>query len=132
MRILLLFAAVLLLVACIAVDATHEIETGPPPPTPPLFDSPEAAGKVTLFEPAPDTGGVAFGYENTTAMTLKRVTVRCRAFDKDGFQLQAKDTTIEGSVEGPIVPGFKIRKFIGFSDKGFASLTCSVARAEAQ
>jgi hypothetical protein len=132
MRILLLFAAVLLLVACIAVDATHEIETGPPPPTPPLFDSPEAAGKVTLLEPAPDTGGVSFGYENTTAMTLKRVTVRCRAFDKDGFQVQVRDTTIEGSDEGPIVPGFKIRRAILLSSMAMASVSCSVARAEAQ
>jgi hypothetical protein len=133
MRLALALLAALPLVGCIAVDTTREVHTTAPPPTPPILNSPEAAGKVTVLEsrPAGNFSAVTFGYENSTELTLKRVTVRCRAFDKDGFQAAVQDVTIEGSGEGPIVPGFKIRKQLDLTASGIENVTCVVYRAEA-
>lgn len=134
MRLVLVLVAAVLLAGCIAVDTTREIQTSPPSPTPPILNSPEAAGKVLLFETELLGGSatlVTFGYENSTAMTLKRVTVRCRGFDKEGFQLAVEDVTIEGGSEGPIDPGFKIRKRLDLVSAGIESVTCVVYRAEA-
>jgi len=134
MRLALVLFATLLLVGCIAVDTTREVHTTAPPPTPPILSSPEAAGKVTVLESqaASSFSRVTFGYENSTELTLKRVTVRCRGFDKDGFQTAVQDATIEGSAEGPIVPGFKIRKQLELTASGIENVTCVVYRAEAQ
>ncbi len=134
MRLVLVLVAAVLLIGCIAVDTTREVHTSAPPPTPPILNSPEAAGTVTVLEtsPAGNATFVSFGYENSTAMTLVRVTVRCRGFDKDGFQVAVQDVTIEGAVEGPIDPGFKIRKRIDLFSSAIASVTCGVYRAEAR
>ncbi len=133
MRLVLVLVAAVLLVGCIAVDTTREVHTSPPPPTPPILNSPEAAGTVTVFETSPVGNAtlVAFGYENSTALTLGRVTVRCRGFDKDGFQVAVQDVTIYGGEEGPMVPGFKIRKQLDLVSSAIASVTCGVYRAEA-
>ncbi len=59
--------------------------------------------------------------------------MRCRGFDKAGYQVAVEDRLIEGAVEGPIVPGFKIRKELDSRRRnGIASTTCGVARAEAE
>ena len=133
MRLVLVLVAAVLLVGCIAVDTTREVQTSPPPPTPPILNSPDAAGTVAVLEsrPAISFTLVVFGYENSTAMTLERVTVRCRGFDKDGFQAAVHDVTIDGGAEGPIVPGFKIRKQLDLAASGIESVTCVVYRAEA-
>jgi hypothetical protein len=133
MRLALALFAVLLLAGCIAVDSTREVVTAPPAPTPPILNAPDAAGKVTVLESqaASSFSRVTFGYENSTELTLKRVTVRCRGFDKDGFQTAVQDVTIDGSAEGPIVPGFKIRKQLSLSASGIENVTCVVYRAEA-
>lgn len=128
MRWLAVFTSIVLLMACIAVDATHP-SGGPPPPTPPIFNSPDAAGTVVVLET--EGNRVTIGYENTTAMTLKWVTVRCRAFDAAGFQTGVQDVTIEGAVDGPIGPGFKVRKWMNLAGPPAATITCGVTAAEA-
>ena len=134
MRLVLALFAAVVLVGCIAVDTTREVHTSaPPPPTPPILNSPEAAGTVTVFEtsPAGNATIVTVGYENSTAITLVRVTVRCRGFDKDGFQVAVQDAEIVGWREGPIVPGFKIRTQLDLVSSAIASVTCGVYRAGA-
>jgi hypothetical protein len=135
MRLALALLAVLLLAGCIAVDSTREVVTAPPAPTPPILNAPDAAGKVTVLESSTASDGatlLSVAYENTTALTLARVTLRCRAFDASGYQVAVTDETIEGILEGPIGPGFKIRKWLRLSMTGIASTTCGVARAEAE
>lgn len=135
MRLALALLAVLFLSGCIAVDSTREVVTAPPPPTPPILNAPDAAGKVTVLESkTTETGGtmLSLGYENTTALTLARVTLRCRGFDEAGYQIAVSTEVIEGGVEGPIGPGFKIRKWLSMRASGIVSTTCSVARAETE
>lgn len=134
MRLVLVLVTAVLLVGCIAVDTTRELHTSPPPPPPPNLNSPEAAGTVTVFETSPGRTAtwLTFGYENSTAMTLARVTIRCRGFDKDGFQVAVQDATIDGQGEGPIVPGFKIRRELNLVSSAIASVTCGVSWAQAQ
>lgn len=130
MRWLVLFASIVWLAACVSVDATRS-SSGPPPPPPPIFNSPEAAGRVEILETQGVTGVVVVGYENTTAMTLKSVTIRCRGFDGSGFQTGVSDIRIDGVIEGPIVPGFKIRRSTIVLGQPHSKLTCGVTAAEA-
>lgn len=135
MRLALALFAVLLLAGCIAVDSTREIVTAPPPPTPPMLNAPDAAGKVTVLESKAQPNGtvdLTVAYENTTALTLARVVLRCRGFDEAGYQVVVEDRLIEGAVEGPIGPGFKIRTWFSLSQWTIASTTCGVARAETE
>lgn len=135
MRLALALLALLLLAGCIAVDSTREVVTASPPPTPPMLNSPDAAGKVTVLESTADERGtvhLTIAYENTTALTLARVILRCRGFDEAGYQVSVTDRGIEGASEGPIGPGFKIRKKLWLDGPGIASTTCGVARAEAE
>jgi hypothetical protein len=135
MRLALALLAVLLLAGCIAVDSTREVVTAPPAPTPPIINAPDAAGKVTVLESAAGEDGATLltvGYENTTALTLALVTLRCRGFDEAGYQIAVSDETIMGVHEGPIGPGFKTRKQLWLDGKGIASTSCGVARAEAE
>jgi len=129
MRWFVPLAAILLSAACISVDAT-KAPGGPPPPSPPMFNSPDAAGTVVILETG-DGNEVVVGYENTTAMTLKSVTIRCRGFDASGFQTGVEDIRIDGIVEGPIVPGFKIRRTAHVPPPLAAKITCGVTAAEA-
>lgn len=135
MRLALALFAVLFLAGCIAVDSTREVVTAPPQPTPPILNAPDAAGKVTVLESSTREDGVvdlSMAYENTTALTLARVTLRCRGFDEAGYQIVVEDRLVEGAKEGPIGPGFKIRKWLTLRAPGIASTTCGVARAEAE
>ena len=135
MRLALALLAVLLLAGCIAVDSTREVVTAPLPPTPPILNAPDAAGKVIVLESKTGERGTVYltvAYENTTALTLARVVLRCRGFDEAGYQVAVTDRVIEGANEGPIGPGFKIRKELWLEGKGIASTACSVARAEAE
>jgi len=135
MRLALAILAVLLLAGCIAVDSTREVVTAPPAPTPPILNAPDAAGKVTVLESTTGENGTVYltvAYENTTALTLKQVVLRCRAFDEAGYQLDVTDRVIDGAIEGPIGPGFRVRRELWLDGKGIASTTCGVARAEAE
>lgn len=74
---------------------------------------------------------LTIGYENDTKQTPGVVRIRCRLVDAGGYQIAVSDVRLEGTIVGPIRPGFKIQTTTRLTSRvADATPNCEILEAE--